>query len=516
MAPPGRAAAVALLCGASLGVAAGCGQDCCTIDSFPIALARAPVGGAFSAPPAASDGGASTDAGALPDAGALIALAAAPGAGPGQAFPWVVDTASPITILSGPAGSQLETIRAGFDLFDANATGQAAALRARFRDLDLLRFPLQAVGGAAEIPRGILGGDLLRAFSVEFRFGALCAGGSSALCSSMTFWNHQGADASFLEDAGYAVLNFALYGGGEVTANGDPDFLGLRGPLELQATRVVLRTCAIPEQFTPAPPVGQTATLPPKCCTAAEAATLSSGVDLSLLVDTGVAPLVLAASAWQRVVAAAAKLMVPASLPSVPATPPVPAPPPLLVASWPTPIGVLLWATIPRFALVNLEIGTNDDPGPCVELGRSRRAEIVSYDTVMFPELGVCTEPCDLDPNASSEALNTAAYLEIGGQIPVAVIADDEPFLQGLRFDVLPEGPELDGLLGAAALGRARVELDYLSQPPRAIFSCEADASRDACWAAARCPRLPNSGDQHYCFGLPEHGLAPACAPSGC
>jgi hypothetical protein len=105
----------------------------------------------------------------------------------------------------------------------------------------------------------------------------------------------------------------------------------------------------------------------------------------------------------------------------------------------------------------------------------------------------------------------------MSGAIPVAVIADDEPFLQGLRFDVRPEGPEVDGLIGAGALGRSRVEIDYLSGPPRAVISCEPDALRAECWAAARCPRLPDASDRHLCFGLPSHGLALAsCALSGC
>ena len=98
----------------------------------------------------------------------------------------------------------------------------------------------------------------------------------------------------------------------------------------------------------------------------------------------------------------------------------------------------------------------------------------------------------------------------------MAIIADEHPFLQGLRFDIRPEGPELDGLIGVAALGRARVELDYRSNPGRAIFSCEPGALRSECWAGARCPRLPNHGDRHFCFGLPAHTLAPSCAPSGC
>jgi hypothetical protein len=171
-----------------------------------------------------------------------------------------------------------------------------------------------------------------------------------------------------------------------------------------------------------------------------------------------------------------------------------------------------LWAAIPRFALVNLEAGTSLDPGPCVELGRARRTEIVSYDTVMNPALGACGQPCDVDPTNSGEAANSAAYLEVSGQIPVAIISDDEPFLQGLRFDVLPEGPEIDGLLGANALGRARMELDYVSSSTRAVFSCETDASRAGCWAAARCPQLPDHSAVHYCFGLPAHTLPARCA----
>jgi hypothetical protein len=241
----------------------------------------------------------------------------------------------------------------------------------------------------------------------------------------------------------------------------------------------------------------------------------TSGVDLSLMIDTGVGPLVLSASAWARVVAAAAQSLPTAlALPLPPAVPPTPPPPPLYVATWPTPIPVLLWATIPRFVLINLEAGPDNDPGPCVELGRARRTEIVSHGSVQKPPVDYCGALCDRDPNNMGEAANSAAYLEIGGQIPVAVLADSDLFLQGLRFDVLPEGPELDGLVGANALGRSRLELDYPSSPSRAVFSCETDAPRDACWAAARCPQLPDpSSPPHYCFGLGPHRLPASCDP---
>ena len=506
-----RAVRPAVLAGLALAAAlpgaAGCSQSCCTVDSYPIPLGRAPLG-VPPLPPA--DAGAEGGVAAGPDGGALLAVAALP-ATPGATFQMVVDTGSPFTLLAGASGAASQTEQASWNLYSAGAfPPPGPPERATFRGWDVFQAPLQPVGDASFSPGGVLGADLLRNYSVELRFGALCAPGSTALCSSMTFWSHLGEDLSLLEDAGYAVINFTPFGGGEVTADGDPDFLGLRGPLTIPATRVVLRGCALADPFTPT--AGSPRLSIPACATARDAVAQSSGVDLSLMIDTGVGPLVLAASAWQRVVAAGL-VSEPTAL-ALPAAPSAPSgAPPLRIATWPDPIDVLLWTTIPRYALVNLEVGANDDPGPCVELARARRTEIVSYNTVTDPARELCGARCDVDPTNSGVAQNSAAYLEVSGEVPVAVISDDEPFLQALRFDVLPEGPELDGLVGAAALGRARLELDYVSQSPRAVFSCETDAPRDICWAAARCPQLPDHNAQHYCFGLPAHGLPPACLP---
>jgi hypothetical protein len=511
----GPARLLGLLAGVGLAVAggAGCTEDCCTVDSFPIALTRAPLG----APPlpTANLG----DGGTPPDGGALVAVAGLPGSL--QTFNMVIDTGSPFTILAGPTAANPQTNAAGWNLYQAGAPVSPMTmlppLRATFRGWDVIGVPLYPVGDlTSSLPLGVLGADLLRGYSVEFRFGAPCADGGAGLCSSMTFWGHLDEDASLLEDAGYAVVNFTAFGGGEITAEGDPDFLGLRGPLNVPATRVVLRACALPNAF--APDTGSPGLSVPGCTNGQQALIQASGIDLSLMIDTGVGPLVLSASAWARVVAAAGQAQpTPITLPLPPPPPATPAPsqlPPLYVATWPTPIDVLLWATIPRFVLINLEAGPDNDPGPCVELGRSRRTEIVSYQNEMATNgaPALCGAPCDVDPNNTGEAANSAAYLEIGGQIPVAVISDDDPFLQGLRFDVLPEGPELDGLVGAAALGRARMELDYLSSPARAVFSCDTD-DRQVCWAAARCPQLPDHSSFHYCFGLGPQRLPASCSP---
>src|SRR5206468_13073783 len=131
---------------------AGCGGDCCTVDSLPIPLVRAAVGGGGATP------------------GALVALATSPAVKGGAPFPMVLDTGSPVTMLDDPAAQgELRIQRQAFNLLDATAPAPAP-LRAEFRDISLLRLPLGPVGDAGTQPLGVFGGDLLRAFSVELRF----------------------------------------------------------------------------------------------------------------------------------------------------------------------------------------------------------------------------------------------------------------------------------------------------------------------------------------------------------
>jgi hypothetical protein len=455
--------------------------------------------------------------------GALLGRAQLPDGS--KPFQMVIDTGSPVTIIgaASPGSGTLTIAPRGFDLLDTTSLAMPQPVRARFRDLGLFSLQLGPVGSATTIPGGILGGDLMRAFSTELRFDKSCGdagatdggapdAGVSAIapgCSSITFWNHQGATLDFLEDAGYAVVRFSPFGGGETTANSEPGFLGLQAPVTIPATRVVMRACAAPAAFTPT-------VAPPTCCKRGDELTTTNatGVDLSLLLATGVGPMVLSQTAWNRV---AAKLTTAPAMSSAP----------LLVATWPKPISAT-WTTMPRFALVDgFDPPSTGDEGPCVDLGRARRIEWTAVQTANLkqahPAVAACVQPCDTDPSEPSEALSSAAYIELGGAIPVVIVADEEPFLQALRFDIRPEGPDIDGLVGAAALGAARLELDYLSDQPRAIFSCEPDVARDACYVAARCPRLPDQDHLHLCFGLgplPDgqagYGLPKTCAPSGC
>jgi hypothetical protein len=465
----------------------GCSGDCCTVDSFPITLERAPPG-------------------VLGDlqAGGLLVVGRSDGVNGGNAFLMSLDTGAALTVFDGSADEVGGAMTRSLDVLDASDAAPGATsppLRARFTGITTLTVPVGNGGDASLHPLGILGADILSGYSVELRFTA----------PSLTFWDSQRADDGFLADAGYAVIHFTPFGGGEVTAEGNPDFLGLRGPLEIGPSRIVFRTCAAPPAFDPAIPSTDDA-----CCKPTDAMIQSHGTDLSLMLSTGVGPVVLAESAWQRI------------LPNVPAAPP-PVPGPLWIATAAGGPGATPpmagWTTIPRLALVNQEATANDDAGPCVDLARARRLERVSFaqaagataGTACAPQdMSLCVQPCDMDPHDPGKALNSAAYVEVGGDLVVAIVADDDPMLQGLRADIRPEGPEIDGIIGAGALRSTRVELDYRSTSPRAIFSCDGPQPRNTCWTGARCPRLPDGDHCHACFNLPPHTLPRACMASGC
>jgi hypothetical protein len=466
------AAAVAS-CLTVAGLGAGCSDDCCTIDSFPIPLAWAPLG----AGPAGQPGG-------------LLARAQSPTINGGSPFWMSIDTASPLTVSSGSADGSPQTVSRSFDILGAAPENP---LRARFRNIDMLPVPLGTIGDALTQPGAVFGGDLLRGFSVELRFGQ----------PSMTLWPNQRADDGFLEDVGYAVIHFTPFGGGELDATGPADVFGLQGPIEVAPSRIVFRACGAPDPFDPATSPRQA------CCQRGDEVSDSSGTPLSLMLATGAGPLVLTRSAWTRM---------------RPGLSPVPAETPgMLYLSAANPPLAVSWSTLPEaahIALVNQESSASDDPGPCVELARSRRIEWVAYRQATLAAQAVCVQPCDTDPNEPDKAQNSAAYVEIGGEaanpIPVAIIDDTDPFFEGLRADIRPEGPELDGIIGAGVLGKTRVEVDYRSSSMRAIFSCDGETNRQVCWTGARCPRLPDQSTQHACFNLPLAGLPPTCADDMC
>ena len=84
-----------------------------------------------------------------------------------------------MTLLQGPPPiGTPATEKVGFDLLDPTTAlldPANPAVRAMFRGVSVLRLPLQAIGDGSVAPGGILGGDILRRYSVDLRFGAACA-----------------------------------------------------------------------------------------------------------------------------------------------------------------------------------------------------------------------------------------------------------------------------------------------------------------------------------------------------
>ncbi len=434
-----------------------CNDDCCSVDGFPVPLL------------------------AGPDGELMVRVATETGPQPA-----LLDPGSPLTFWHRPGPPEVQ--RRDLRLVGPVTGSHPAPLRALFKDVQLVANQLGGIGDPEIPPAAILGADLLGGYAVEIGFAA----------RELTFWRRSSANEGFLGAAGYAVLRLPRRGGGQLPITKPRDWLGRREPLEVPPSRLLMRACAAPAAWTPEEP------LPPeKTCNAGEVKKLATGTDLSLLLSTGVGPLVLGRLAWERVRAGLGE------------TPPL-VDRPLRVAYSSGPVPAQ-WTTIPRLALVDREADLVADPGPCAELGRARRTEQVARLQVACPAHARCALPCDREPRGAL-AENSAAHLDLEGRIEVAVIDDATPFLQGLRAEIRPQGPEVDGLIGARALAPARLEIDYFNTEPRAIFSCEPGYPDDplpanaiVCRSSGRCPRLPDGTQSHHCFGLKAHSLPKIC-----
>lgn len=431
----------------------GCSPPCCEDDGRPTPLLRGPNG-------------------------ELLTRVRFSSGDPGLA---VLDLGSPVTLShTGSPSSPLTGRRQTVTVLDPKTDAD----RSVRRGIRVLESPVGSIG-LPDKPQplaGLLGGDLFLGQSVEIDFSG----------PTLTRWDRQPAPTWFLSAAGFAVLDLHRRGGGSIELR-DPDvILGKRGSYAFSAARLVARVCANPAPF------DRQAPLPEICCRS-NVASLTTGTDLGLLLTTGTGPVVLGQAAWSRLQARPGNTL-PAPVPGRP----------LLLAQSPTPIAAA-WTRLPRLALVDREVDDRNDPGPCQELATARRLEQIAVRQLETPTAGACPLPCDRDPDKPSLGRTTAGYLELGDDLEVAVIDDATPFLQGLRQEIRPLGSEVSGLLGTAALGKARVELDGRGETTRAIFACAPDQPAAHCRAVGRCPRLPGPGPTRSCFGLRPHGLPAMC-----
>jgi len=435
----------------ALALLAGCGSDeVLEHDLEPIQLARAPVG-----------------AGGPPLGGLLAKTTTAAG------LEWLlVDSAFPLSSLSrqGCASGPSDGWTYTGDMEVRDGWAASAVLRASFRSVELFDLCTGATGDPSVRPGGVLGGSLLERFSV-----GLVLPRDPGAPALMSLWPSLPGSDDQLAQSGLVALRFESRGGATAgKGTGEASLL-------LPSARIVLGACAAPRAFT----VHDA----PEACARGEAVQKADGQDLLLAIGTGEGPLVLGENAW-RAVAARLGVAPEAGTDGVLYTA-------FAAAGIPA-----RFVELPRLALVQGSID-GDWLGACAELARARRIEWALANAAD----GACFQRCDA---GGGRAKATRPYLEVGGSLRVAVVSQSSAIIQSLNGDV-PPNPQVDGVVGAAALAGTRLRLDYRAKPSgRVVAACEADSARELCWAGPSCPGFPE-GSSHACFGQTVAAWPPVC-----
>lgn len=119
-----------------------------------------------------------------------------------------------------------------------------------------------------------------------------------------------------------------------------------------------------------------------------------------------------------------------------------------------------------RMSHLSLVSEASDQRGPCYE----------RYANAFFAAVPRCDSQSDpkCPCGGGSQVCNAGAVVEIEGEFPVAVVSDDEVLLQGLRDELRPTLPEIDGILGTDILASLVVDVDYPNG--RVIIRCSPGA----------------------------------------
>jgi hypothetical protein len=165
------------------------------------------------------------------------------------------------------------------------------------------------------------------------------------------------------------------------------------------------------------------------------------GTDMQLAISTGHGPTILSESAYRRYAASAiAPVTIPA-LESLPSNT-------LHLLSGPLAVRM---GEVSYAAFVGVAGEASNRRGPCRELYANARMRIA---------LSCADDQVDCPCALSEDTCKAAAAVEVNRTIEVAVVEDTVPLLQGLRDELRPAVPELDGILGIDALRALRVEFD--------------------------------------------------------
>lgn len=329
--------------------------------------------------------------------------------------PAVLDTLAPVTVIdpmaAGQPVSDARRRRVEVTLVGLDQAGLPTVPRARFPDTSAIEThpcggdALCRIGaGPSAVEFGaLLGTDILGRASMRIDFPA----------RELRFFPEMaGTEADLTSDC-QAVFASAFAGGGTILVGGTE--------VPYSGRRAVVGACL--DRFD-------------------ASAEVDRGIDALMAISTGTGMSLLAASAYDRYAAYTG------------------APPredliagQLFLASGPTDV---LFTEIGRAALVGSLADESGERGPCRELYLNR---VMSVAACTSGGEGGPVVPCPC-PDGDTFC-RTAAAVDLSGPIAVAVVPDDHPLLQSLRDELRPERPELDGVLGAGALSRLRVELDY-------------------------------------------------------
>jgi hypothetical protein len=429
------------------------------------------------------------------DGGALISPATVDGVS--TPFPVVIDTGTPLTAYDDGTG-QLRARLGRFRLF----TDETPPVpRLELDHVLLFITPLGSVGVGTGVPvGGVLGGGNLESWALSLDYRAP---------PQVTFTAAISACSCALADDCLAVFPFSLTGGGSDRPVAVGSDLYVYPP-----TRVVLDACLEPladPVSADVPCATDLASNPPPT----RYRYLPSGVEVKVLVATGFPGLAIGDHAFDRLrgtgAAAAARAANPATLHL-----------PDLAddgadhAGLTVGLASLGGAAVSSLALVSHELYF----GPCAELARSRRQRRSPPGMPLQGEAACLQTPAQYpfnqcsgvaDPASacddSSESAHTAAIVELTAQVPVMVMSDDAPLLQGINADVRPSGATVEMVLGTEVLSRLVSTVDYPGS--RFIARC---ASDDGCLTY---PRYIHASQQSSCDALCVSPSAIPTAPTG-
>ncbi len=374
-------------------------------------------------------------------------------------FNVLVDTGTPLTAYDDGSGKT----RGRLGTFTLLAAGDIP--RVKYDQVQLFVTSIAPVGfgDSPSAVSGVLGGDNLsrRTLFLDYRSAAPTVAVPSLLTAS----------SCDLSVACQAVLPFALAGGQESIQVG-PDLY------TYPATRVLLDACLEPISD----PISQNvpcATDDPANPPPTRYRYLPSGVEVKMMVATGLPGVIIAKGAYDRLHGSGAGDAILAANPGSLHLPDSPSAVPVGI----TTLGDGMLSS--ALALVSHE-GTL---GPCGELARTRRFRRSGPgDQIVGEKACPTTQACGDRSNPPDNCSDfddpvpaAAAVIELTKQIPAWVMDDTSDLLAGINADVRPSQPTVEAIIGTEVLQLIVSTIDYPSR--RFVARCVSD---DDCLTYAR------------------------------